>query len=187
MKKTAVIFAQGCEEGEALTIVDILRRAEIHCDILGLGSDTITGTHGITMKADGVVTGELCEYDMVILPGGYGGTDAMKEDVLLRQCLQEMAKSGKKIAAICAAPQVLEAAGLLEGKQFTCYPGVKDTIQHGTWCDAPVVIDGDLITGQGPALVYAFAYTIVDALDKDSDTVKKRMAYHRAFDTKEDA
>jgi 4-methyl-5(b-hydroxyethyl)-thiazole monophosphate biosynthesis len=82
---------------------------------------------------------------------------------------------------------VLEAAGLLEGKQFTCYPGVKDTIQHGTWCDAPVVIDGDLITGQGPALVYAFAYTIVDALGKDSDTVKKRMAYHRAFDTKEDA
>ena len=186
MKKAAVVFAPGCEEGEALTIVDILRRAELQCDIAGLGSEEITGTHGITMKADTLVSEAICDYDMIVLPGGYGGTDAMKADVLLKECLQKMDRNGKIIAAVCAAPQVLDEAGLLENKEFTCYPGVKDTIAHGTWKADPVVTDGRLITGQGPALVYAFAYTLADALGADSRTVMKRMAYDRAFDVQED-
>ncbi len=90
---------------------------------------------------------------------------------------------GAWICAICAAPEALGRAGLLEGKRFTCYPGVKDQIENpGTWVDAPVVQDGNIITGQGPAFAYAFAYALVDVLGYDALTVQNRMIYFNAFD-----
>lgn len=186
MKKAAVIFANGCEEGEALTIVDIFRRAELTCDMVGLDSLEITGGHDITMRTDKILSEDLKEYDMVVLPGGYGGADAMAHSELLLNCLREMNEAGKFVTAICAAPIVLEAAGILEGRTFTCYPSTAMKISHGTRKDDKVVIDGNLITSQGPATAYAFAYKLVDALGSDSLTVKKRMAYFNAFDVKED-
>ncbi len=183
MTKVAIITAQGCEEGETLTIVDILRRAEIPCEMVGLGSQEIAGTHHITMRCDTVFDGSLDDYDMVVLPGGYGGSDAMRESDELIAALQAADARDAWICAICAAPEALGRAGLLAGKQFTCYPGVKDKIENpGTWVDAPVVRDGKLITGQGPAFAYAFAYALVDALGVDSEVVKNRMIYYNAFD-----
>lgn len=186
MKKAAVIFADGCEEGEALTIVDIFRRAELQCDMVGLTSDVVTGAHDIVMKADKVLGKDLTEYDMVILPGGYGGSAAMRDNEEFIGYLQEMDKSGKKIAAMCAAPIALERAGLLEGRKFTCYPSTGETIKSGTRLDDKVVVDGNLITSQGPATAYAFAYKCVEELGGDALTVKKRMVYFNAFDVKED-
>ena len=186
MVKAAVIFADGCEEGEALTIVDIFRRAELQCDIVGLTSDEITGAHDIVMKADKVLDENLKDYDMVILPGGYGGAAAMRDSELLITYLQEMNNAGKKIAAICAAPIVLDKAGLLEGRKFTCYPSTGESIHSGIRLDEKVVVDGNLVTSQGPATAYAFAYKCVDELGGDSLTVKKRMVYFNAFDVKED-
>ncbi len=186
MKKAAVIFANGCEEGEALTIVDIFRRAELTCDMVGLDQKDITGGHDITMRTDKVLSEDLKDYDMVILPGGYGGADAMANNETLLECLREMNAAGKYVAAICAAPIVLEAAGILEGRTFTCYPSTAAKISHGNRVDGKVVIDGNLITSQGPATAYAFAYKLVDALGGDSLTVKKRMVYFNAFDVKED-
>ena len=182
MTKVAVIAAQGCEEGETLTIVDIMRRAEIDCELVGLGSAEIAGTHHIALRTDTVFDGSLDAYDMVVLPGGYGGSDAMRDSSELVSALQAASKRGAWICAICAAPEVLGRAGLLEGKHFTCYPGVKDQIEKpGTWVDAPVVTDGKLITGQGPAFAYAFAYALVDALGYDALTVQNRMVYFNAF------
>ena len=89
MKKVALIVAGGCEEGETLTICDILRRAEIHCDMVGLGGRTISGTHGITMRTDTESDGSLDAYDMVVLPGGYGGSDAMRDHDGLIKALRE--------------------------------------------------------------------------------------------------
>ena len=183
MTKVAVITAQGCEEGETLTIVDILRRAEIHCEMVGLGAQEIAGTHHIAMRCDTVFDGTLDEYDMVVLPGGYGGSDAMRDNEELVTALRVADERGAWICAICAAPEALGRAGLLEGKRFTCYPGVKDQIENpGTWVDAPVVQDGNIITGQGPAFAYAFAYALVDVLGYDALTVQNRMIYFNAFD-----
>ena len=183
MAKVALITAPGCEEGETLTIVDMLRRAEIDCDMVGLGAQEIAGTHHIAMRCDTVFDGSLDAYDMVVLPGGYGGSDAMRDSDELIAALRAAGERGAWICAICAAPEALGRAGLLEGKRFTCYPGVKDQIENpGTWVDAPVVHEGKLITGQGPAFTYAFAFALVDALGGDSQTVKNRTIYYNVFD-----
>jgi len=186
MKKTAVIFAPGCEEGEALTIVDIMRRAELPCDMVGLESLEVTGAHGMTMLCDKVMDETVKNYDMVVLPGGYGGADAMRDNETFQSVLKQMHAEGKYIAAICAAPVALDKAGLLEGKQFTCYPSTAEKISSGTYLDQKVVVDGNIVTGQGPAIAWAFAYKLVDVLGGDSLTVKKRMVYFNAFDVKED-
>lgn len=183
MAKVAVIVAEGCEEGETLTIVDIMRRAGVDCAMVGLTAREVSGTHHITMRCDTVFDGTLDSYDMVILPGGYGGTDQMREHAGLVDALIEACAQGTWVCAICAAPEVLGRAGLLEGKRYTCYPGVRDKVERpGTWEDAAVVRDGNLVFGQGPAFAYAFAYALLDLLGIDSAVVRNRMVYHNAFD-----
>lgn len=185
MLKVGIIFAEGCEEGETLTIVDILRRAELPCEIVGLNQIEVTGSHAITIRCDCLLTEDVADYDLVILPGGYGGAKEMCSNPLLQNILKQRNQEGKKIAAICAAPLALSEAGILSGRTFTCYPTVADKIQQGTFKNEIVVIDNNLITSQGPATAYAFAYTLVDVLGGDSGTVKKRMAYFDAFQDKE--
>ena len=185
MKQAAVIVARGFEEGEALTIADILRRAEVSCDLVGLDSRQVEGAHGIVIDCDEVLS-EQSDYEMLILPGGYGGTDEMCASSLLKDLLKKMNSENRRISAICAAPCVLDQAGVLEGKKFTCYPTVKDRIHSGTYCEDKIVTDGNLITGKGPAAAWAFAYKIVDAFGMDSLAVKKRMVYFNAFDVRED-
>ena len=186
MKKTAVIIAPGCEEGEALTIVDIFRRAELPCDMAGLGGLQITGAHDITILCDRTADESLRDYDMIVLPGGYGSTDAMAADETLLNVLKDMDSEGKFVAAMCAAPCVLDKAGVIRDRRFTCYPTVKNRITSGVCTDEKTVVDGNLITGRGPAMAWAFAYKLVDVLGGDSLTVKKRMVYFNAFDVKED-
>ncbi len=182
MKRTAVITAPGCEEGETLTIVDILRRAEIQCDMISLSGEETTGAHGITIRTDGILDDTIADYDMIILPGGYGGADAMRHDEKLLRILQEMNEEGKHIAVICAASLVLEEAGLLEGRRFTCYPATAEKIHQGTYNDDVIVIDNNLITSQGPATAYAFAYKLAEILGADVLKVQNRMVYFNAFD-----
>ena len=182
MKKAAVIFAAGCEEGEALTIVDIFRRAQLECAMIGLDADRITGAHGITMRMDAVLDDSLAQFDMVVLPGGYGGAAAMRESGLLISLLRQMDQEGKMIAAICAAPTVLDKAGLLEGRSFTCYPTTAPSIHSGNYLNQIIVVDGNLITSQGPATAYAFAYRLVSLAGADALAVQNRMVYFNAFD-----
>ena len=186
MKKVAVMIAPGCEEGEALTIVDIMRRAEIECDMVSLEGKEVTGAHDITMMCDVSMKESDMNYDMVVLPGGYGGASAMKDNDDFQKTLKDMNKESKWIAAICAAPIALDRAGVLDGKTFTCYPTTAEKISSGTFVDEKVVVDGNLVTSQGPATAWAFAYKCVDVLGGDSLTVKKRMVYFNAFDAKED-
>lgn len=185
MKNAAVIFANGCEEGEALTIVDILRRCEIDCRMVALDDIHVTGAHGIEMICDEVLE-ESLDTDVIILPGGYEGVDNMKESSLLKDILKKRNENNQLIAAICAAPAVLNEAGILEGRTWTCYPGVADQISAGTYTAEKFVIDGSLLTAKGPAMALAFAYKIADLLGADSLSVKKRMVYFNAFDVKED-
>ena len=181
--KTAVIFAPGCEEGEALTIVDIFRRSELDCDALGLTGTEIAGANGVTVRCDATFDGSLDAYDLVILPGGYGGVDAMCADAAFIAELKRLFESGKKVAAICAAPRALDAAGILEGHTFTCYPTVAAQIKHGTFSDDVIVEDANLITSRGPATAWEFSYRLVEIMGADAEAVRSRMVFRNAFDT----
>ena len=183
MKKIAVLFADGVEESEALTIVDILRRAQMDAALVGVTGTTVTGAHQIEIGTDLLLSDTNADaWDMIVVPGGYSGVDHLlaSEDTLA--LIKQMHAQGKLITAICAGPRVLDQAGVLEGKTYTCYPGQEQLISSGSYFDAPVVIDGNCITAAGPALCYAFAYALVDALGGDSLAVKNRMVYFNAFD-----
>lgn len=185
MKKAAIIIAPGFEEGEALTIVDIIKRAHLQCDLVGFEKE-VKGGHEIIVRCDDTLNETLLDYDMVILPGGYGGAEAMKNNQILISYLQQMNEKGKYICAMCAAPIVLEKADLLVSKKFTAYQGYDQKIKQGTYLNDKVVIDGNIVTSRGPATAYAFAYKLVELLDGDALAVKKRMVYFNAFDVKGD-
>lgn len=185
MKKAAVFTATGFEEGETLTITDIIRRAGIECHLVGLDKD-VTGGHGITVRCDRTICDMDRNYDMVILPGGYEGVDNLANSDKILEIIKEYDAAGKYICAMCAAPVVLEKAGLLEGRKFTAYMGYDKKIKAGTFLEDKIVVDGNLVTSRGPATAYAFAYKLVDLLGGDSLAVKNRMVYFNAFDVKED-
>ena len=183
MKNIAVLFAEGFEESEALTIVDILRRAGMNAVVAGVSDSEIMGAHGVSIRADVLLSGLDPETThMVVIPGGYGSVDRMLENKDAISFIAEMNDHGKWVAAICAGPRVLDKAGVLGGKSYTCYPGQETKISSGTFRETPVQKDGNVITAIGPAVCYAFAYALVDALGGDSLAVKNRMVYFNAFD-----
>ena len=187
MSKVAVVLAEGFEEGEALTIVDILRRAHIECHMISTGGEMVRGSHDIVLKADTIIHDDVKEYDMIVLPGGLPGATNLRDDDRVIKLLQEMNHAGKFICAMCAAPIVLEKAGLLEDKNFTAYKGYDQKIETtGTFKEDIVVVDGNLVTSRGPATAYAFAYKLVDELGGDSLAVKNRMVYFNAFDAEKE-
>lgn len=185
MKKAAILVAPGFEEGETLTIVDIIRRANLQCDMFGF-DNVVEGGHHISVQCDKVLSDEVIDYDMVILPGGYDGARNLKDSEVVINILHKMNEAGKYICAMCAAPIALEKANLLIDRNFTAYKGYDQKIKQGHYLNDKVVIDENIITSRGPATAYAFAYKLVDLLGGDSLAVKKRMVYFNAFDVKED-
>lgn len=181
MMTIAVLLAPGFEEIEAITPIDVLRRAGFEVDVLGF-SDQVTGSHSITIQADKVWTGDLSAYDMIVLPGGLPGANNLRDDDKLISALKASYKAGKWLAAICAAPKVLGRAGLLDGKRYTCFPGVETEIKQGEFVPEVVVEDGQIITGCGAGASLAFAYKLVDVLGGDASGLSKGMLYHRLFE-----
>ena len=180
MVKVAVMLAQGFEEIEALTVVDVLRRANITCDMVGF-EEQVTGSHAIQVRADCVFDGDLSDYDMIVLPGGMHGSAHLRDNQALIQELQNFEQEGKKLAAICAAPIALNQAGLLKNKKFTCYDGVLEQILDGQYVKETVVVDGHLITSRGPSTALAFAYELVEQLGGDAETLRTGMLYRDVF------
>ena len=166
MPKTVMILAPGFEEVEALTAVDLLRRAGIECRMLSLdGSRTVTGSHGITVSADGgFPDSDLGVLDGLILPGGMPGTTHLAESEALLKALRDFSAAGKLTAAICAAPTVLAKAGLLEGRRACCYPSREEELrQAGALVDrAPVVRDGTIVTSRGMGTAVDFGLELVE-------------------------
>ena len=163
MKKTAILFAHGYEEVEALTVVDLLRRAKIGCEILSVAdSGQVTGSHGISIGADRNFSGtDFSQYDGVILPGGMPGTTNLAADERVLALLRSFAAAGKLTAAICAAPTVLAKSGLLEGKKAVCYPGMEEQLTGAKVSFDPVAVDGTVITSRGLGTAIPFALSIV--------------------------
>lgn len=181
MKRTAMLFANGFEEVEALTAVDLLRRAEIVCDIVSLdGAATITGSHGIVVGADkGFGETDFTAYDALILPGGQPGTNNLAADERVLELLRSFHGAGKLTAAICAAPTVLAKAGLLSGKRAVCYPGLEDRLTGATAGTESVAVDGTVITSRGVGTAIPFALALVEYLDsrERADALAKAVVY----------
>ena len=180
MAKVAVILADGFEEIEALTVVDVLRRANITCHMVGFEAQ-VTGSHAIQVQADRVFDGDLSDYDLIVLPGGMPGSANLRDHELLIAELQKCEQVGKKVAAICAAPIVLNRAGLLKDKVFTCYDGVQEQIADGHYRKETVVVDGQITTSRGPATALAFAYNLVEQLGGDANALREAMLYRDVF------
>ncbi|MDE7325633.1 MAG: DJ-1/PfpI family protein [Lachnospiraceae bacterium] len=163
MKKTYLFLANGFEEVEALTVVDILRRADITCTTVSItGEDKVTSSHGITVLSDRLFEdGSLSDADMLILPGGSPGFKNLLAHEGLKELLFSYNAEKKYIAAICGAPSVLGAHGLLNGREATCYPGIEDQLTGATYLKKSVVEDGHFITSRGVGTALDFAISIV--------------------------
>ncbi|MGN0243335.1 MAG: DJ-1 family glyoxalase III [Lachnospiraceae bacterium] len=176
MKKVCVLFAEGFEEVEALTVVDLLRRVKIEVLCASVtGNLLVTGAHNITVQMDCLMS-EISEEEMdyLILPGGMPGTIHLKEDPQVRQWIQKRATREAGIAAICAAPSILGELGILQGRRATCYPGFESALQGASVSEEPVVRDANIITSRGVGTAIAFAYELVCALC-DIDTAEELM------------
>jgi 4-methyl-5(b-hydroxyethyl)-thiazole monophosphate biosynthesis len=168
MAKVLIPLAQGCEELEAVTLIDLLRRADIQVVCAGLQPGPVVCSRGTVLVPDRSLAEIVDEdFDMVVLPGGQPGTKNLSADRLLISLLQKMARQERYTCAICAAPAVLAAAGLLKNKQATAFPGSLHSYisaQNIHWSDAPVVIDGKVVTSQGPGTAMDFALSLISLL-----------------------
>ncbi len=160
-----VPFAEGFEEIEAVTIVDVLRRAELEVTTAALGKNPVRGAHNIKITADRSLEGcRATDFDCIVLPGGMPGSENLRNSGPLISLLQEVRNQGGYVAALCAAPIVLAKAGLLEDKKATCYPGFEKMLTGARITTDPVTVDGHIITGRGPGCAIPFALKLVELL-----------------------
>ncbi|MDD2851303.1 MAG: DJ-1/PfpI family protein [Desulfuromonadaceae bacterium] len=165
MAKVLIPLAHGFEEIEALAVVDILRRADIGVTLAGLLPGPVLSAHNISINPDTTVDAASAgTFDVIVLPGGQPGTDNLNADPRIHELLRQFASEHKLIGAICAAPIVLAASGLLKGKRVTCYPSYHDRLSGGIYENTPVVSDGTLITSQGAGTAISFALALVSRL-----------------------
>lgn len=179
--KIGVFMADGCEEIEALTVVDIARRAGIEAVMISVsGGRTIHGSHGIAFEADiSKQDVDFSELDGIVLPGGVKGTENLGVDETVLEMIREFTREDKLVAAICAAPSVLGLNHILEGRHATCHPGWEDKLLGAICEEDDVVCDGNVITSRGMGTAIPFALAIVDHFTDVStvEHVKKGLVY----------
>ncbi len=178
MSQVAVLLADGFEEIEAVTIVDVLRRADVQVRTLALKNKSVRGAHGITMEADALLEQEHSRnWDLVVLPGGQPGANTLRDDPRVASLIERQLGQNRKVAAICAAPIALGAHGMLKGRRATCYPGFEDQLHEAKLTLDPVVVDQDITTSRGPGTAMSFALSLVEQLKGKSqaDAIRKGM------------
>lgn len=190
MTRVAVMLAPGCEEIEALTPVDVLRRLGVEVTTVGLAARQVMGAHQIPLTADvslAELGAGLLDFTAVVFPGGTGGAHALRDSDELMALMQARQAAGQWNAAMCAAPLAFARYGLLDGHDYTCFPGVEDEIRETNptaRCHPDLTVvdeEGRLITSRGPATAMAFAFCIATTLGIDPDGVKKAMLYPMLF------
>jgi len=166
MARVLVPLATGFEEIETATIVDVLRRAGVRVFLAGLdGPDPVKGSRGMWFVPDGAFDPADRAFDLVVLPGGMGATELMAKDDRLIGLLRERVALAQPVAALCAAPMVLDAAGVLPEGAFTCYPGIEGRLDTEGRRSEVVVDSGGVVTSQGPATAMNFALYLVARLE----------------------
>jgi len=179
MATALVLLADGFEEIEAVTIIDVLRRGEVTVTTASLGAERVTGSHQITLHADALLDAVAVEsFDALVLPGG-PAAKTLREDARAQATIKRARAAGKLLAAVCAAPTALEAAGVLAGKRATSYPG--NPLPSAHWVEQTVVVDGDVITSRGPGTTMAFALAVVERLSgtQVANTTAERLLFTR--------
>jgi len=182
--KVLVPLAPGFEEIEAVTIVDVLRRAEIEVTTAYTSGNPVTGSHGITVAADIDINDIIpSEYGMIALPGGMPGSTNLRDDKRIIEITAKIYSANGFTAAVCAAPIVLAKAGLLENRNVTCYPGFESMLDRAVYLHDPVVTDGRIITGKGPGCAIPFALKLVEIISgkEKSEYTGKDMQPYRAM------
>ena len=164
MSKIGIFMADGCEEIEGLTVVDVVRRTKMEIVMLSItGKKEVTSSHGVTFLADALAEETGYEdLDGIVLPGGMPGTVNLGKSETVTKAAVHCAENGKITAAICAAPSVLGNLGILKGKKATCFPGFEKELEGATYTAAPVEIDGNVITGKGAGCAILFGKAIVE-------------------------
>lgn len=166
MKKAVVFIADGFEEIEALSVVDILRRGGVEVNMMSVTDDPyVSGAHGIEILTNAINEYELTDEDMIVLPGGLPGADNLRNSPLVCEAVKQFVAQDKYVAAICAAPYVLGQLGVLKGKKATCYPGFQKHLEGAEYTEADVEVDGKIITGNGPSSATKFALALLTALE----------------------
>lgn len=180
MPTALVLLADGFEELEAVTIIDVLRRGEVSVTTASLAAKRVTGSHQISIEADALLDAVRVEdFDALVLPGG-PAAKTLREDARAQQTIKRAAAAGKLLAALCAAPTALEVAGVLTGKRATSYPG--NPLPSARWVEHPVVEDGNVITSRGPGTSMAFALAVVERLSgaEAAKTTAERLLFSPA-------
>lgn len=175
MKKVGIFMADGCEEIEGLTVVDIVRRAKLEMTTISITDKKgVTSSHNVTFLTDALASEvDFDGFDAIVLPGGMPGTLNLGASDMVNKVIKKFAGEGKIVAAICAAPSVLGAAGLLEGRHATCHPGFEEKLTGAITSEDAVVVDGNIITSRGMGTAIDFGLAIVDCLtDFDEEVVE---------------
>lgn len=175
-----LFLANGFEECEALVPLDILRRANILVKTVGIGSNTITGSHGISVNCD-TINKDLPfdELEGIILPGGLPGATNLEADKTVQSAIDHCSKNNLLITAICAAPQILGHKGLLNGKKAVCFPGFEKELNGADIVNQKVVRDGNIITAWGAGATFEFGFAILEYLTdtKTAQNLRQSMKY----------
>ncbi len=180
MSTVYLFFADGCEEIEGLTSVDLLRRAGIDARMVSvMDKKTVTGSHEISFQTDLGFDELKEEADMLVLPGGMPGTNHLRDHEGLAQLLKEYESKGKWIAAICAAPSVFGGLGFLAGRRATSYPGALEGLPVGSYEEESVVVDGNVITSRGVGTAIDFALKLIEVLEgkEQADKIAASIVY----------
>lgn len=178
--KVRVLFATGNEEVEALTVVDLLRRAGIECLMVSSeDTDTITSSHNVTIQMDEKISEISDDADMIVLPGGIPGVPNFIANPKVKELVVKQYEAGKYVAAICAAPTALGAFGILKDKKAVCYPGMESELCCAEVVMDSVVRDGNVITSRGLGTAIPFGLALVECLkDKAcADEIAKKIVY----------
>lgn len=184
MTDALIFFAEGTEECEMLIVVDMLRRAGLDIKIVSVtGNLNVTSSHGVTIKADQLVSeADFENARMIILPGGMPGTLNLKNCKALTDEILDFYKKGKYLAAVCAAPTILSSLGILKGRKATCFPGKVEELkaEGADYEEVPVAVDGKIITSRGLGTTIDFAAAIITALESSekADEIKKKIVYN---------
>lgn len=166
-KRALITVADGVEDLEVVTLIDVLRRADIEVLVASIETRRMVScAHGTRLTADAMLVDVLAQdFDLIVLPGGMPGAQHLADYQPLAERVREQAAAGKLFAAICAAPALaLQAYGVLKQRRMTCYPAFSEQLSGCTFVDQPVVVDGNCITSQGPGTALEFALTLVEQL-----------------------
>jgi len=183
MSKIAVFFAEGYEEIEALTVVDLCRRAGIDATMVSVADTrTVRGSHGINVEMDASLKDISFEsLDMLVFPGGMPGTKNLEACGALMEALDQFYRGGKYVAAICAAPSIFGHRGIVKGRKACCYPGFESHMEGAETTENTVEIDGNVITSRGMGTAIDFSLAIIRVLSgqEKAESLADGIVYHR--------